>query len=572
MSYRPPTPPAFFPVDRRDVSTMPNNEANLCPSRSSHGSIDMSIDPMPIFPAFVGNDYSASTLRLDVADHQPHPLVTNINGSSRKMNDIDNDDDGRAAFSAAATGISGSNAAKGHKRGDTFEPLPFRASEDFAGIDDMASKAYMNASHFGRASGQDCVGGYAGEQIHRQVYPVYGNNTVDPTSPARVQPPIISHAQTNDEQHADNVTNKGHRKVPSFVTPLRGYDDVMIEDSKAAPNHHAYGGYQHHYHGHHGYYPPYHLWQQQYGGSGHVQYHEHGPYRQQRHQQGVIPHRPSAPPIFHPLANDMGAATSKPTIKRRYFQDNRHDGAFGTPVPAYHRPPLPSHGPIHHYNEQDSDSHKIEAAHRRGPSIIFDNDEDWHQQSPTVLYRSWSSGGSSTTTATANVRDGLVMAPKKQSKKKAVAKKKRKSKSTLTTLPNDDMSPLPVLFTTNDDNIEMNDEDGSESDDDVMVSNLDMDLPLEPLVKFQKMMKSSEATQKALEKWDKKMGLKRSHSKTMWVSPLRAAELPWMYSSKKNRSHLCYVLQSSFANRTRTGQGRSFRTPSLVFSAQNCVW
>lgn len=55
-------------------------------------------------------------------------------------------------------------------------------------------------------------------------------------------------------------------------------------------------------------------------------------------------------------------------------------------------------------------------------------------------------------------------------------------------------------------------------DEDVTVSSLDIDLPLEPLVNLQKMLKSSEETQKALEQWDKKMGLKRSHSKTMWVS------------------------------------------------------
>ena len=55
-------------------------------------------------------------------------------------------------------------------------------------------------------------------------------------------------------------------------------------------------------------------------------------------------------------------------------------------------------------------------------------------------------------------------------------------------------------------------------DEDVTVSSLDIGLPLEPLVNFQKMLKSSEETQKALEQWDKKMGLKRSHSKTMWVS------------------------------------------------------
>jgi hypothetical protein len=71
---------------------------------------------------------------------------------------------------------------------------------------------------------------------------------------------------------------------------------------------------------------------------------------------------------------------------------------------------------------------------------------------------------------------------------------------------------------TNDDNIENKMVAAAGDDEDVTVSSLDIDLPLEPLVNFQKMLKSSEETQKALEQWDKKMGLKRSHSKTMWVS------------------------------------------------------
>ena len=136
------------------------------------------------------------------------------------------------------------------------------------------------------------------------------------------------------------------------------------------------------------------------------------------------------------------------------------------------------------------------------------------------MYRSWSTGGSSTTTATANVRDDAdvrLRAPKKRSKKKPVTKKKRKSKPSFTNFSDDEMPPLPTL-TPNNDNIGINEVDSSENDDDVMVSDLDMDLPLESLVKFQQLMSSSESTQKALEKWDKKMGLKRSHSKTMWVS------------------------------------------------------
>ena len=536
MSYQqPPVHPAFHPVNRQETSTN-SNHANMCHSRPSsppaypqHGSIDMTIDQIPLFSTFNGNDDSASTLQSDLADQHPHPLLTNNNYGSRKMDDdIDNHDDGRAAFSAAATDVSGSQTAKGHKRGDTFEPLPFQTSEDVAGMDGMAAKAYVS-----QRDNNDVVGyrqPYAGQQIQMQVYPPYRQepSKFGPSSPNRTQPPITSHAHTEDQMFPDN-SNKGHRKVPSFVTPLRGYDDVMIEDGKAAPEHQAYGGYEHHGHGHHGYYPPYHLWQNQYGGAGHAQYHQHGPYRQQPHQQDAIPHPPPAPPIFHPLADDEGGPTSKHTIKRRYFRDNRRDGPFATPVPAsaaapaYHRPPLPSHGPIHHYNEQDSDIYQGQATHRRGPSIIFDNDEDWHQQSPTVLYRSWSTGGSSTTTVSANVggdADPRLRAPKKKSKKKSVTKKKkRKSKSTFTaSSDDDDMPPLPSLHTTNDDNIGINEADGSESDDDAMVSDLDMDLPLESLVNFQKMMTSSETTQKALEKWDKKMGLKRSHSKTMWVS------------------------------------------------------
>ena len=481
------------------------------------------------------------------------------------MDDIDNDDNGRAAFSEAATDIGGSNAAKGHKRGDTFEPLPFRTSEDVAGIDDLTANAYVSQRD------SDVRGyrqPYAGQQIQMQVYPAYHQEPkkFHPTSPARMQPPVVSHAHTEDQMHADYYNNKGHRKVPSFVTPLRGHDDAMIEDGKAAPKQHASGGYHHHYHGHHGYYPPYHLWQHQYGGAGHA-----------HHQQPPIPHPPPAPPIFHPLAYDKGIPTSKHTIKRRYFQENRYGDAFTTPVPApgaapaYHRPPLPSHGPIHHYNERDSDNYHGKAVHRRGPSIIFDNEEDWHQQSPTVLYRSRSTGEYSTTTATANVRDDSddrLRAPKK----KAVTKKKRKSKSTFTTLSDDDMPPLPTHHTTNFDNIGTNEVDSSEIDNDVMISDLDMNLPMEPLVNFQNMMNSSESTQRALEKWDKKMGLKRSHSKTMWVSSSNRRHcLNIFLEENLSHIHVYYFFDLHRANRTQTGQGRSFRTPSLVFSAPSCV-
>ena len=480
-------------------------------------SIDMQFDPIPLFPDIVAHDESSSTLQSDgTCPQHNHPLMlTSTNSRRMEKDDRVDGDDGRAAFSAAATDVGGT-IHRGHKRGDTFEPLPFRTGAGIiGGVKEApaadyshlaAGEAYLPSEH--RQYDPPSHSGeehqhqqpYQRQQIKMQLYPTYDQERqthIDPSSPTRLQPPI----------------DKGHRKVPSFVTPMHGYDDAMIDDKSAMTTQHQYGGYSHH-HGQHGYYPPYRLWQHQYGGGQQYQHHQHVNVRPQLHRQGDIPKPPPpAPPIFHPLADEKVAP--KHTIKRRYFQDVV--AAYSTPVraplPAYHAP-LPAYGPIHHYNEEeDQQGHRI---HRRGPSIVFDNDEDWHQQSPTVLYTSWSAGSSTNARDDADAR--LVAPKKKPNKKKTkAAKKKRKSKPTVSSFTSDGILYPRAMDLDNDDNIE-NKTAAAGDDEDMTVSSLDIGLPLEPLVNFQKMLKSSEETQKALEQWDKKMGLKRSHSKTMWVS------------------------------------------------------
>jgi len=631
------TPPAFRRTDRQDTATASANRSSTNNNtmmqrqhqrQQQHGtSIDMHMDPIPLFPDIVRHDEGADVALLQEDDGRHHPLLL----TKRKMDIDDDDDDGRAAFSAAATDTDTVvGIHKGHKRGDTFEPLPFRTSADSIGCaqDAPAAAGFTHRPSDHRRQYAPPPLSHGGGRYHlqqqppqsyeaqpmqmQQLYPPYDpaararrqTQQFDPSSPARTQPPITSHAQAQamtmmaDQYDADaadgrnaamGTTARGHhRKVPSFVTPLRGYDDdaAMIDDA-AVPtttqHQQPYGGYHHpHHHGHHhhhhhngqqhGYYPPYHLWQHPYGGgggtSGQPYSHHHATVRPHHHHRGGVPKPPPppppaaapvaavAPPIFHPLADREGGASSnaKHTIKRRYFQDvpSSAGTAYATPTPAalasaYHpdQPPLPAYGrPIHPSTEQEGQQGHPAHPHRRGPSIIFDNDEDWHQQSPTVLYTSWSTTGTtgdsspatgtcSRTTTTGREEDGdavvRIMAPttkpksKSKSKKKSTAiKKKRRSKSAVSSLAIDGMPPLPpiVNMTNDDDDIDSKREAGDAADDeeDVLVSSLDMDLPLGPLVHFQKRMESSEETQKALEKWDKKMGLKRSHSKTMWDS------------------------------------------------------
>lgn len=481
------------------------------------GSIDMAVDPLPIF----GNADSTSTLQSDVPDqsqNQQHPLLADAASKSGYGYTGNDDGDGRAAFSTAANNNSSMN--KRHKRGDTFEPLPFRSSEE-----------QQNQMHVHPRA----------EVCHHHPEPVAIFYLSSP-------PPSASHSHQAPTD-GDDAYDRGHRKVPSFVTPLRGYGDAMPDDDKASAvtakhmhpydEYHTHHGYHHHRNHYHGYYPPYHLWQHQpHGGVD-----SDG---QQRYGQQYMHHDqpPPAPPIFHPLTNGKGTTTSKRTIKRRYFQDDRHDDAFATPTPApapatNHRPPLPlpACDPIPHCNEIEAhhQRHGNHAVHRRGPSVVFDNDEDWHQQSPTVLYRSWSTGiGESSAKATASVWDDEsdvpLGAPKRKAKTEIVARKKakkKKSKHTILTSTGDNIPAATIIDMSNNSNIdipsaadeERDDEDDDDNDEeDIPVSDLDIGLPMEPLVNFQKMMKSSEETQTALEKWDKKMGLKRSHSKTMWVS------------------------------------------------------
>ena len=72
-------------------------------------SIDMQFDPIPLFPDIVANDESSSTLQSDgPCPQHNHPLLlTNTNSRRMDKDDHVDGDDGRAAFSAAATDVGG---------------------------------------------------------------------------------------------------------------------------------------------------------------------------------------------------------------------------------------------------------------------------------------------------------------------------------------------------------------------------------------------------------------------------------------------------------------------------------